>query len=99
MFVKWLNKKNIPNVKQTFLKGAHGWGMGYAYPETTTFPENLFPNNFYNHYYELPINSRGGEDGVNGSYNKQNNTYWFMPPYVNSNLKLSLNEFLNTFFS
>lgn len=98
LFIKWLNKKNIPNVKQTFLKGGHGWGMGYAYPKTTTFPENLFPNNFYNHYYELPTNY-WGEDGVNGAYNNQNNTTWFTPPYVNSNLKLSLNEFLNTFFS
>ena len=97
LFMKWLNEKNVPNVKQTFQFGGHGWGMGYAFPKTTTFPENLYPNNFYNNFYEIP-SSFYGSDGVNGSYQSQNASLWYQPPFVNSNLKISLNHFLEKFF-
>lgn len=97
LFIKWLNEKNIPNVKQVFSHGGHGWGMGYGFPKTSTFPENLFPNNFYNSFYEIPSISYG-RDGVNGSYQSRNSSFWYQPPFVNSNLKKSLNDFLEQFF-
>jgi hypothetical protein len=97
LFIKWLNEKNIPNVKQTFSYGGHGWGMGYAFPKTTTFPENLFPNNFYNNFYEIP-NGSYGSDKVNGSYQSSNISVWYQPPFENSNLRKSLRDFIEEFF-
>lgn len=98
LFIKWLNEKEVPNVKQVFSYGGHGFGMGYAFPRTTTFPENLYPNNFYNNFYEI-ISSFYGSDGVNGSYQSANSSSWYVPPFTNSNLKLSLNAFIDNFFS
>lgn len=97
LFIKWLNEKNIPNVKQVFSYGGHGWGMGYGFPKTSTFPENLYPNNFYNSFYEIP-SIFYGKDAVNGSYQSINSSVWYQPPFVNSNLKKSLNDFLEQFF-
>lgn len=97
LFINWLNEKNIPNVKQTFSYGGHGWGMGYGFPKTSTFPENLYPNNFYDNFYETP-SSFYGKDGVNGSYQSPNSSVWYKPPFINSNLKKSLYDFLEQFF-
>lgn len=98
LFIKWLNEKKVPNVKQVFSYGGHGFGMGFAFPRTTTFPENLYPNNFYNNFYEI-ISSFYGNDGVNGSYQSKNSSSWYTPPFINSNLKLSLNAFIEKFLS
>lgn len=97
LLYKWLNEKNISNVKQSFSFGGHGFGMGCAFSDTNTYPSNQYPNNFQNKFYEQ-YNTFYGSDSVNNNYQSENSTLWFQSPFIKSNMSISLNEFLQTFF-
>lgn len=96
LFCAWLNSKNVPNVKQSFSFGGHGFGMGFAFSDFKTYPPNQYPNNFENKYY-TQFNTFYGSDSVNGNYPSSNSSNWFQSPYTQSNHSLSLNEFVKKY--
>ena len=96
-FYKMVERKKYSKRKTNFFLRWTWLGNGVWFSKTSTFPDNLYPNNFYDNFYETP-SSFYGKDGVNGSYQSRNSSVWYKPPFSNSNLKKSLYDFLEQFF-
>jgi len=88
-----LLKNNVLFTRQYYLFGGHGFGMGNCYADNTIYPKTNFPFQYYNRKNDVQY-LEWGSDQIYGSYQQYNQDKWNNPPWIDSNLDCTLNEFI-----
>jgi len=67
--------------RQLYPQGGHGFGMGYCFNSSPTYPASQYPYNFFTRTIQNTVNINYGSDFLNGNYINYNNSQWYNPPY------------------
>jgi len=101
IFCQNLLNNNVTLYRQLYPCGGHGFGLGYCFNSSPTYPINTFPYKFFERTIQNTQNISYGSDFVNNNYIYANKLGWFVPPInppsvdsTNLPTIISFNDFL-----